>query len=137
MYKFFIMKLIVVDDNKTFREGFKYYVENLLNHEVIGEASNGFELLKLNNKQLADVIIMDIEMPDMNGIEAAKEVLSEMNTLKLIAITSYTDKVYLRELLNAGFRACIFKDNIYNEFEDALDRVMNNRLKFPIKIKIG
>lgn len=66
------MKIIVVDDNKTFRDGITYYLENVLKHEVISTAENGTDFLHLNNAHEADIILMDVEMPGVNGIEAAK-----------------------------------------------------------------
>ena len=130
------MKLIVVDDNNTFREGIKYYLENILNHEVIGLANNGAEFLSLRNKHQADIILMDIEMPVMNGNHAAREALWENRSLRFIAITSFKDKAYLKDLIYAGFKACIFKDRIYDDFETTLNDVMNDKMSFPNKINL-
>lgn len=130
------MKFIVVDDNKTFREGVKFYLENILQHEVIHMASDGLEFLKIENKRDADIIIMDIEMPNMNGIDAVKIAIWEQSDLNFIAVTNYSDKAYLDELIGAGFKSCIFKSNIYDELEKAINAVKKNQLSFPKKMNI-
>jgi DNA-binding NarL/FixJ family response regulator len=125
------MKSIIVDDNKTFSEGIKYYLENILFHEVIGVADDGLEFLQLKNIHEADIILMDIEMPNMNGIEAVKKALWENGNYKFIAVTGYTDKAYLLELIEAGFKSCVFKSKIYEELKEAITSVIKNELFFP------
>jgi DNA-binding NarL/FixJ family response regulator len=129
------MKFIVVDDNKTFRDGIKFYLENILSYEVIGVASDGEEFLKMKNSHEADIILMDIDMPNLNGIETIKKALWENNRFKFIAVTSYTDKAYLLELISAGFKGCVFKSNIYDELENTIFKITANKSCFPIGIK--
>ena len=130
------MKFIVVDDNKTFREGIKYYLECILSYEVIGVACDGEEFLKMENIHEADIILMDIEMPKLNGIEAAKKALWDNTTIKFIAITNYIDRAYLLDLISVGFKACVFKSNIYEELEEAILKVLNKKFYFPKGIKL-
>ncbi|MBN1116590.1 MAG: response regulator transcription factor [Bacteroidales bacterium] len=130
------MKFIIVDDNKTFRDSVRFNLEKVHGYEVIGEAANGEEYFKLENWHLADIILMDIEMPKMDGITTVKKALFKNSTLKFIAVTSYRDKVYLNSLIFAGFRACIFKDNFYDEIKNTVAQVMQNSLKFPGDILI-
>jgi DNA-binding NarL/FixJ family response regulator len=130
------MKFILVDDNRTFRERIKYYLENILNHEVICMAENGEEFLAMECKYEADIILMDIEMPKLNGIETVQKALWENSHFKFITATSYTDKAYLNELIGAGFKSCIFKTNIYDELQDAIIAVMNKKLYFPKELGI-
>ncbi|MBN1951081.1 MAG: response regulator transcription factor [Bacteroidales bacterium] len=130
------MKFIIVDDNQIYRESVRFLVESVYHHEVIGTASNGKEFLELKNINDADIILMDIEMPVMNGSEAAKMALWHNRSLKFIAITSYKDRAYLIDLVSSGFRACIFKDSIYDEFEATIELVKNNVMQFPKDIRI-
>ncbi len=130
------MKFIVVDDSKTFREGIKFYLENMLHHEVIDMLSDGLEFLQFKNKYDADIIIMDIEMPHLNGIETVKKAIWDNQYLKFIAVTSYTDKAYLDELISAGFKSCVFKSNIYDELDQAIEMVMNQKYSFPNDINL-
>jgi DNA-binding NarL/FixJ family response regulator len=131
------MKVIVVDDNKTFREGITYYLENVLNYEVINTAENGTEFLLLENTHEADIILMDVEMPGLNGIETAKKALWDSSFLRIIALTSYTEKAYLSELIQAGFKACIFKSEVYDNLEKTFEKVLANKICFPKSIKFS
>lgn len=130
------MKFIVVDDNQTFREGIKFYLENILNHTVIDIASNGLEFLNLPNRNEADIILMDIEMPHLNGIETVKKAIWDNQYLTFIAVTSFIDKAYLDELIEAGFKSCVFKSNIYTELQEAIKAVVQKNLFFPKNITL-
>ncbi len=130
------LKIIVVDDNKTFRKGIKFYIENMLKHEVINEFDNGESFVNSDSFIIADIILMDIEMPKLDGIEAVKKALWRFSELKIIAITNYKDKAYLTELIGAGFKGCVFKDNIYEELKKAIDSVMNGHIFYPEDIQL-
>jgi DNA-binding NarL/FixJ family response regulator len=124
-------KVIIVDDNDTFREGIKFYLENILSFEVIALLKNGEDFLESGNMNKADVILMDIEMPKLNGIKTTKMALWQWKSLCIIAITSYQDKAYLSEFLGAGFRGCVFKENIYQELDTAIKTVLNGQYYYP------
>ena len=130
------MKIIIVDDSESFREGLKYYLQKDHHNRVIGEAKDGSAFLQLKNIHLADIILMDIQMPDLNGIQTAKKILWRMNNLKIIAITMYEDKAYLRELIEAGFKGCVIKSKLYKDLPIAMDLVSKGRLSFPEDIKL-
>ena len=125
------MKIIIVDDNKTFRDCLKYFLQKNLKHHVINEANNGVEFLKLENIYNADIILMDLQMPELNGIISTERVLWEMSHLKIIAITMFKDQAYLEELVSVGFKGCIFKNQIYEQLPVALEIVQMNKLYFP------
>ena len=129
------VNIIIVEDSAVFREGLKFFVENILSCVVIAEASNGEEFLQLKNKHLADIILMDIQMPVLNGIDA---VLKDRNNhlRKIIAITSFEDMVYLNQLIEAGFRGYLNKNNIYNKLKKAIEIVAGGGLYFPDSIKM-
>lgn len=124
------IKIIIVDDSATFREGLRFYIETILHLTVIDEVCNGEEFIRLNNKSKADIILMDIEMPVLNGIDAARLFLQD-HINRIIAITSFEDKVYLTQLIEAGFKGCICKKNIHDELKDAILRVLEGKLYFP------
>ena len=131
------MKIIIVDDNKTFREGIKYFLERCLNYDVIEIVDDGAAFLKLKNVHTADIILMDIQMPQINGIHATKRVLWDMNYLKIIAITMYNDNAYLTELIEAGFKGYVIKNQIYEELQKAIETVASGKLYFPSYIKLS
>ena len=130
------MDIIIVDDHKIFREGLKMYLEMQLGHKVIAEASNGREFLDLPNIHKADIVLMDIEMPEMNGLEASKEVLKQYNYLKIIALTMYRDKAYLKDLIERGIRGFIPKTNTFENVHKVLNGVYKNQFCFPNDLKV-
>lgn len=131
------MKIIIVDDNDTFKDGIKYFIEQIPNYTVIAEASNATEFLSLSNITNADIILMDIVMPETSGIEASQKILWQYNYLKIIAVTMFTNKAYLEELIDAGFKGCIYKAEIYNKLEKAIETVQNGKLYFSEEIMVS
>lgn len=129
-----LIKVIVVDDSAMFREGLRFYLEKILSYHVIAEASNGEDFLKLPNKHLADVILMDIEMPVLNGIDAVLKD-PDSNLKKIIAITSFEEKIYLSKLFESGFKGYINKQNIYTELKKAIHCVVEGKFYVPDSIK--
>lgn len=129
-------KIIIVDDNETFLRSLEFHLTITLGYEIINMVTDGNKFLALNNIHKAGIILMDIEMPILNGIAATKKVLESHSYLKVIAITNYQDKAYLQELIEHGFKGIVFKKNLFNEIELAIDNVMNNKLHFPEDIEI-
>ncbi len=130
------IKIILVDDNHPFRNALKTVLENKFNAEIIGEASCGAEFRKLDNLHSADVILMDVMMPDVDGITLTMESLWFNPKLKFIAITMHYDNVYLTTLMEAGFKGCVFKSNIFSEIAEAITKVSAGRLFFPKNIML-
>lgn len=131
------LKVIIVDDNEPFRKALRTLLELEYKAEVIGEASCAEDFEAMDNHRQADIILMDVMMPEVDGITLAKKTLWNNSKLKIIAITMHFDKVYLESLVGAGFMGCIFKNNLFNELEIALDTVLNNNYYFPKGIKIS
>lgn len=130
------MKLIIVDDNIQFRESLEVYLSMRLNHKVIASFDNAKSFIDSQIIHKADIILMDIEMPELNGIDATKKALWHNKDLKIIAVTNYQDKAYLTHLISAGFKGCVFKNNVYEELENALNEVLHNKLHFSSKIPL-
>ena len=131
------MKFVVVDDNETFREGIIFYLENILNYKVIGKASNGREFLE--QKQIlkdADIVLMDVQMPEIDGIEAVMKFLRFYQNTKIIAVTDFPNAVYLKELIYTGFKACVFKNRVFEDLPAAIENVIKGKLHFPENVRI-
>jgi DNA-binding NarL/FixJ family response regulator len=128
-----MLKIIIADDNDTFRKGLVFYIEQILGHSIIGEATNGKELIEFNNINQADVILIDIEMPFLNGIESTKKLNWMFRNLKTIAITADSEKAYLHQLIGAGFHGFVAKKDIFNDLPVALESVMKNEYFFKQK----
>ncbi len=133
------MDIIIVDDNKNFRQTLESYLVVEHRHNVIEVFEDGNQLIDFFNspeKRYPDIILIDIEMPNINGINTAKQILWRNRYLKMIAVTMYEDRAYLNELLAVGFKGCIFKSNI-QEIDKVLNIVYNNQLYFPEDIQIA
>ncbi|HEX2937151.1 MAG TPA: response regulator transcription factor [Bacteroidales bacterium] len=131
------LKIVLVDDNEPFRKALKTLLVKEFNANIIGEASSAEEFSKLTGFYNANIILMDVMMPEVDGITLAKKILWKFPHLKIIAITMHTDKVYLTSLIEAGFKGCIFKTNIFEDLNSAIDTVINGHLYFPKDIIIS
>lgn len=119
------LKVILVDDYKIFRACMRTFLEEVLNYNVVGESSNGLEFLNSFSNN-ADIVLMDIEMLEMNGIEATKQAIISYPNSKIIAVSYSKDLHDTMLLKQAGFKACINKQNIYNTLPLAISKVLNN-----------
>ena len=116
--------IILVDDHLILRQGIKSLItaENIA--KVIGEASNGIELLELLKKHKPDIVIMDIDMPHMNGMEATQKALEMIPELKIIAFTMFGDEEYYYKMIDLGVKGFILKSSGIAELENAINGVM-------------
>jgi DNA-binding NarL/FixJ family response regulator len=105
-----IVKIIIVDDHEIFRSGLKMVLGKLDYVEVVGEAANGEEFLDLIRKVVCDIVLMDIEMPIMNGIDATKIAIKENPKLKVIALTMFTEDDYVQSMIDAGVAGFLVKN---------------------------
>jgi DNA-binding NarL/FixJ family response regulator len=128
------MKIIIVDDNKNYREGLRFFLNQFNDYEIIAEYCNGEEVIQDDKFYFADIILMDIMMPKVDGYQAAKKIIQERPDMKLIAITMFQDQAYLADLLQTGFKAYVNKLNIYKELLIAIQKVMEGKLYFPAEI---
>jgi len=124
------LKVILVDDNQVFRSALKQLLKAEYNADIIAEVSNSDEFNAINDLLLADIVFMDVMMPGMNGVMLAKKTLWMHPQLCIIAITMHVDKVYLDTLIGAGFKGCIYKNNLYVELRDAIDAFKSGRIYF-------
>ena len=130
------MKLIVVDDNKSFLEAVTFFLEEKLHFNVIDKFSSGIELLDSYKLNQVDIILLDIEMPDMDGFEVAKRLLYKYHHLKIVAVTNHTDKVFLNDLISSGFKGFVPKNTVFDHMAKTLNQVYNNAYSFPNYLKI-
>jgi DNA-binding NarL/FixJ family response regulator len=130
------MKFLIVDDNEHYREGLKFYLKKIGFDNIIAEYADGEELLKSDAFYHADIILMDIMMPNVDGYAAAKYVIEEKPSASIIAVTMFQEKAYLLDLIQTGFKACVYKLNIYNELPKAIEAVSQGKLYFPEEILI-
>jgi len=118
------MKILLVDDHTLFRNGLRMLLDTLPGYEVTGEASNGKEFLELILKNEYDIVFLDIEMPEINGIEAAKRALETNPALKIITLSMYGDEEYYDQMIDAGAKGFLLKNTNLQEVKTAIDTVL-------------
>ncbi len=122
-----LIRVIIVDDHEIFRSGLKMVINKLGYAKVVGEAADGVEFLGILEHEETDLVLMDIEMPVMNGIEATKKAIEKYPSLKVIALTMYKDDAYIQSMMEAGVKGFLIK-NIRKEVLDrALQAVYNGK----------
>jgi DNA-binding NarL/FixJ family response regulator len=122
--------IIIVDDHEIFRQGIKSIItfENIAT--VIGVASNGIEFIELLSYLKPDLVLMDIDMPDMNGLEATEKALEIMPDLKIIAFTMFGDEEYFLRMIELGAMGYILKSSDISELEKAIHVVLRGNKFF-------
>ena len=131
------LRILLVDDNRSFREAVKLFITKEMNCEVVGEASNGLEFLSLITKCSVDIVLMDIQMPELDGIKATKEWCLRNPNTKVIAVTMFTEKAYLLQLIQSGFKGCVFKTSFFVQIVAAVTAVMEGKLYFERDIPLS
>lgn len=116
--------IIIVDDHLIFRQGLKSLIANENIANVIGEASNGLEFIKLLTYLKPDIVLMDIDMPHMNGMEATQKALELYPDLKIIAFTMFSDEEYYYKMIDMGVKGFILKSSGINELEKAIEDIL-------------
>lgn len=122
--------IILADDHTLIRNGIKILLENDENVEVIGEAANGQEALDLAAELKPDILISDINMPILNGIEATKKLKDVSPDSKAIILSMHDDEAYITQSVDAGASGYLLKDTTQEEFSKALHSVMSGHKYF-------
>lgn len=120
-----MIRLLVADDHALIRRGLVQLIEMEKDIKVISQASNGEEAYKLAKKFMPDLILMDVNMPVMNGIKAAKMLKEEKHPSKVLFLTIYNDREYLLEALKLGVEGYILKDAEYDDLIKAIKTIYN------------
>ncbi|MCF8296199.1 MAG: response regulator transcription factor [Saprospiraceae bacterium] len=119
-----IVKIAIVDDHIIFRKGLRTILDEIGNVKVIAEASNGFEFFDVLKNNDIDVVLMDIKMPIMDGIEATKKAMTKYPNLKIIALTMHEEIGYFNKMIDAGAEGFLLKKTTKDELEKAIINVM-------------
>jgi len=106
-----MIKILLADDHSLVREGFRMILEAHSDIQIVGQAGNGREAVDLAAKLHPDVVVMDVAMPELNGIEATRRILETLPRTRVLALSMHKDAVYVREVLRAGARGYLLKDS--------------------------
>ncbi|MGD9727272.1 MAG: response regulator [Nitrospiraceae bacterium] len=117
------VRVLLVEDHTLVRAGFRALLEKLEGVQVIGEVSNGRDALKVSKELQPDVVLMDIAMPEMNGLQATARIRQECPNTKILMLSMYTNEEYLKEALRAGAAGYLLKDADRTELELAIKTV--------------
>jgi DNA-binding NarL/FixJ family response regulator len=115
--------VIIVDDHTLFRNGLRILINTMEDYQIIGEASNGKQFLELLESSTPDLVLLDINMPVMDGIEAATIAQKRYPDLKIITLSMYGEEDYYYKMVNAGVKGFLLKNSDIKEVKTALDQV--------------
>ncbi len=114
------IKIIIVDDHQLFRNGLRILLNSIPEFEVIGEASNGNDFIDIIKVTSPDIVLMDINMPEVDGIEATRRGLKENPDIKIIALSMYGEEDYYYKMVDSGAKGFLLKDSDINEVKEAI-----------------
>ena len=115
-----LLHIFLADDHEVLREGLKRLIDEQPDMEVVGEASNGRSTCQQVKNLRPEVVVMDVSMPDMNGVQATKRIRQECPDVKVMALTAHEDPSYLRQLLQAGASGYVLKRSASKELIHAI-----------------
>jgi DNA-binding NarL/FixJ family response regulator len=117
------ISILLADDHAVVREGLRALLSAEADIEIVCEAENGWQALKMTKEKHPDVVIMDLAMPSLNGIEATRMILREAPATKIIALTSYTNDDYIRDMVQAGASGYLNKQTAAQDLMRAIREV--------------
>ena len=106
-----MIRILLADDHALVRQGFRMILEEQPDMEIVGQAGNGREAVELASKLHPDVTVMDVAMPELNGIEATRRITTVSPRTRVLALSMHKDSMYVREILRAGARGYLLKDS--------------------------
>jgi DNA-binding NarL/FixJ family response regulator len=121
------IRIIIADDHQILRQGLKSLLEQEPDMEVVAEAEDGYQTVALTRQFHPHVVIMDVNMPELNGIEATRQILDEFPDVKIIALSMHADQRFVINMLRAGARSYLLKDCAMEELAKAIRLVMVNK----------
>jgi DNA-binding NarL/FixJ family response regulator len=128
------IKILLADDHKIVRDGLRALIERYPDMEVVAEAADGRTAVRLAKELAPNVAIMDISMPDMNGIEAARQIVAEAPRVKILTLSMHSDGRYVKQLFSAGSSGYLLKECAVDELVNAIHAVAGNQIYLSPRI---
>jgi DNA-binding NarL/FixJ family response regulator len=121
------IRIIIADDHQIVRQGLRVLLEKEPDMQVVGEAEDGPSTVRMAKELAPHVILMDIKMPVLNGIEATRQILTDLPDVKIIALSMYPDQRFVTNMLRSGARGYVLKDCAFEELIQAIRMVVANK----------
>jgi two-component system response regulator NreC len=118
-----MIRILLTDDHALVRQGFRLILSAQPDMQIVGEAGNGREAVELAEKLQPDVVVMDVAMPELNGVEATRRLATSAPRARVLALSMHKDSVYVREILRAGARGYLLKDSVDSDLIAAVRAV--------------
>ncbi len=120
------IRIIIADDHEVYRDGLKLMLAKEKGYTIVGEAKNGLELIELAKNAFPDIILTDIKMPQMDGIEAARHIREQNSSAGIIALSMFNEESLVVDMLEAGAMGYLLKSSDKSEIIDAINMVYNH-----------
>jgi len=120
------IKVLLAEDHAIVREGLCSMIEKESDMEVVGQADDGREVVEQVRRLHPDVVIMDVSMPKMNGVEATRQIKADMGDIKVLALSAHDNREYVTDMLDVGACGYLLKDCVCSELIKAIRRVMKD-----------
>jgi len=127
------VRVLLADDHKMLREGLRHLLEEQPDVEVIGEAVDGEDAITLSHRLKPDIIVMDVNMPGIDGIVATRQIAQELPEIKIVALSMYSKSTFVVEMLKAGASGYVLKEQAFKELIEAVDTVMAGEVYLSTK----
>lgn len=121
-------RLVLVDDHMLFREGLKSLLKEDPRVEIVGEAGNGREAVRLCRELLPDIVITDVAMPELNGIEATRLILEQSPRTRIIVVSMHSSRRFIVGMLKAGAVGYLLKDCAFQELSNAITTILDHKV---------
>src|SRR5688500_11056491 len=129
------IKLLIADDHAILRDGIVSLMKQEPSFMVVATAANGYEVMDILATKEVDVCLLDINMPGLDGMEAAKLIREKMPAIKIIMLTTYNDKEIISELIHIGVAGYLLKNSDRQELVEAVNKVMKGRHYFSEEVE--
>jgi len=125
-----VVRILLADDHTVMRAGLRLLLERHEHFEVVGEAADGREAVEIASQQKPDVVVMDVAMPHLNGVEAARQILTRNPDIAIVMLSMHSDESYVLRSLKAGARAYLLKDSAEADLIAAIQAITEGRSFF-------
>jgi DNA-binding NarL/FixJ family response regulator len=130
-----VIRILLADDHTVMRAGLRLLLERHENFEVVGEAADGREAVAMAAEQKPDVVVMDVAMPHLNGVEAARQILGRHPDTAIVMLSMHSDESYVLRSLKAGARAYLLKDSAEGDLIAAIRAIIEGRSFFSAGVR--